>query len=169
VKQVSIHLDFTLAMNNSTLVFSVLDLSCPNKRSCVQACSCPQRISALKCLVYIYLQHHKGSPEGEVDPVIRGYIAILFGLLMRDNIFNQEMLLSALPGSTNRAKLAPLVETAQEFLELYSEVMMRMASAEVKKYGDLDATDGSAWVGKTQHIAYDVVGFLEVLSESPEL
>jgi hypothetical protein len=150
----------------------VLDISCLSKRSCIRKCTCPRPVSALECLVVIYLQHRKASSEDEIDPIIRGHISILFGLLMRDSIANQRTILAALPGSTIRAKLIPVVETAQEFVNFYGEVMTRAAG--VNSVGtDDDAKNDIPNRTKPQEkgetIARDVVAFLEILSESPDL
>lgn len=153
-------------------------INCATKRSCIRVCACSDRTTALEPLVSIYLQHRKPSPieDEDIDPIIRGHIAILFGLLMRDNVSNQRILLAAFPGSSTREKLAPLVESAQEFVDLYGQVMTKVARGEVdeneKNSDDDDEVPYKRAGGgdeKGESIAKDVVAFLEILSECPEL
>jgi hypothetical protein len=153
-----------------------LDPTCLGKRTCIQACQCPQRISALDCLAQVYTQLFKDN--NEVDPgadFLRGHIAVLLGLLMRDDKVNQKVLLAALPGSSNRNKLASLAEQAREFVTFYAELAVRLsaAAAAKDKYDEEEddlapRSDGhnGERIGRdgNGHVAREVICFLEKLS-----
>jgi hypothetical protein len=50
---------------------------------------------------------------------IRGHLAVLFGLLMRDSPKNQTEILSYLPGATVRSKLDRLIDDAEQFCSIF--------------------------------------------------
>ncbi|THH32549.1 hypothetical protein EUX98_g1637 [Antrodiella citrinella] len=75
----------------------------------------------------VYLEFCK--LDAELDVVVRGHIAILFGLLMRGNTDVQRMLLEKLPGTTNKKKLAGLVDNAREFALFYVEFAKKASAA----------------------------------------
>jgi hypothetical protein len=97
-------------------------------------CHCPNRATALSSLLAIFLDNRNKQSEldaddvgNEMEPIIQGHTAVLFGLLMRDNLENQTSILGMLPGDTNKQKVAVLVDTAREFVEFYGEVMARVS------------------------------------------
>jgi len=104
-----------------------------------------------------------------------GHIAVLLGLLMRDNKANQTVLLTALPGSSTRRKLASLAEQAREFVTFYAELAIRLSIAVAAKDKD-DKEDGilmphsndtkvDRMVGDGNgNVAREVISFLESLS-----
>lgn len=77
----------------------------------------------------------------------------------------------------NREKLAPLVETAQEFVELYGQVMTKVAQGEIddedknseEEEDEVPYRRARGGDEEGNSIAKDVVAFLEILSECPEL
>ena len=113
-----------------------------------------------------------------MEPIIQGHTAVLFGLLMRDNLENQRSILSMLPGDTDKQKLAVLVDTAREFVEFYGEVMARVARGrergdeiEESQATEVDEEQEDAHVDEGfvvddggEKTARDVVAFLELLS-----
>lgn len=153
-----------------------LDPACSGKRACIQACQCPQRVSALDCLAQVYIQQFKGNKEVDPDAdFLRGHIAVLLGLLMRDDRANQKVLLAALPGFSNRNKLASLAEQAREFVTFYAELAVRLsaAAAAKDKYDEEEddlapRSDGhnGERIGRdgNGHVAREVVSFLEKLT-----
>jgi len=113
-----------------------------------------------------------------MEPIIRGYTAVLFGLLMRDNLENQTSILGMLPGYTNKQKLVVLVDTAREFVECYEEVMARVArgrergdgieesqATEVDEEANAHVEEGFVIDDSGERTARDVVAFLELLSD----
>lgn len=113
-----------------------------------------------------------------MEPIIQGHTAVLFGLLMRDNLENQISILDMLPGDTNKQKLSVLVGTARDFVEFYGEVMARVArgrrrgegigesqATEIEEEGD--RVDEDFIIDDSgEKTARDVVAFLELLSDS---
>jgi len=99
--------------------------------------------------------------------MIRGHLAVLFGLLMRGSSANQDIILDALPG----AGLKGLIRHAKEFVGLYSEFMARVARGEGDNTGDAEndseaATQIQVRDGATQDVAQDVIRFLEDLMDA---
>ena len=115
-----------------------------------------------------------------MEPIIQGHTAVLFGLLMRDNLENQTSILGMLAGGTNRQKLGVLVDSAREFVEFYGEVMARVARGRERgggieesqateideEEGVINVDEGLAVDDSGERTARDVVAFLELLSDS---
>ena len=165
----------------------VLSNTCSGRRGCTRACHCPNRATALYSLLAIFLDHRDKQSEldaddagNEMEPIIQGHIAVLFGLLMRDNLENQTSVLGMLPGDTNKQKLAVLVDTAREFVEFYGEVMARVSRGQGRGDGieesqatEIDEEENNVQVDEGfvvddsgEKTARDVVAFLELLSDS---
>lgn len=155
---------------------------CAGKRACIQACQCQQRVSALDCLAQIYIQQSKDN-NANSDPgadFLRGHLAVLLGLFMRGNKANQRVLLAAaLPGYSNRTKLAALAKQAREFVTFYAELALRLSKAAKGKNDNSDDDDDSdnatprsddynvdriARDGNNGQVAQQVISFLEKLS-----
>jgi len=126
-------------------------------------------------LVY---EQRKITSGSVVDPganYLRGHLAILFGLLMRDDPVNQRVLLSALTGSNNRMILDSLVDQAREFVTFYADLTSRMAVvvAAVEDEEDKEplsspqhSVEKMVRDGKGESVARDIVLFLESLRDS---
>lgn len=134
-------------MNTEPLSIEV-DPSCRNARTCVRSCHCPYRITVLECLVHVYLEYRKPDTtkpsEEDFDAgalIVRGHLAVLFGLLIRDSSENEHIVLSALPGSARRVKLDGLVRHAREFVGLYREFMSRVGRGGGDDDGEEDGDD----------------------------
>lgn len=112
---------------DSMLNYPVLAYDCPKSRACTISCQCPHSPSVLMSLARVYTEHCKS--EHELDPVVRGHMAVLFGLLMRGSPDNQQLLIPALPGSSHRAKINGLVENAREFELFYLEFAKKVSAA----------------------------------------
>ncbi|KAI0058630.1 hypothetical protein BV25DRAFT_1964571 [Artomyces pyxidatus] len=154
-----------------------LNASCPGSRLCARSCHCPARTNALDCLVQAYVHHRKLAADDE-DPgisIVRGHLAVLLGLLMRESTPNERIVLTALPGTSQRAKLDSLVEAACEFVTLYTDFMARVARGEDQgedHEDHLDDADRSsdaerhkAIQDRTSGVAKDVILFLEMLRD----
>jgi hypothetical protein len=147
--------------------FSELDPSCPAPRQCAYACTCPNAISVLGCLASVYEQYLRIEDDDPGTYIIRGHLAVLFGLLMRGSPTNQDGILDVLPG----AGLKGLVRHAREFVGLYAEFMARVARGE--RHDAEDASDNSEDIpqiqvkdGATQDVAQDIINFLESLMDA---
>lgn len=145
-----------------------LDPSCPAFRQCAYACTCPNAISILECLASVYEQYLRIEDDEPGTYIIRGHLAVLFGLLMRGSPANQDIILDVLPG----AGLKGLIRHAREFVGLYAEFMARVARG--ARHDAEDAEDNSeedipqiqVKDGATQDVAQDIIKFLEGLMDA---
>ena len=114
--------------------------------------------------------------KNELDVVVRGHMAVLFGLLMKGNTDVQRELLEKLPGPTNRKKLAGLVDNAREFTLFYVEFAKKAsAAAEGLDVEDDEDVDGVAHMEmdtrkvlrdtQGESVARDVLEFLTGLRD----
>ncbi|CCM05861.1 uncharacterized protein FIBRA_08097 [Fibroporia radiculosa] len=151
---------------------TLLDFRCKGKRACTRACRCTSRVSAVECLALVYAD--RGESESELDPVVRGHMAVLFGLIMQNCPENQKALLGALPGRSAQQKLDSLIEHAREFTLVYAEFTKRISSGLEGQIRDeqqddfvhTDIDGGGESVLRDRHgesVAKDVVSFLELL------
>ena len=145
-----------------------LDPSCQALRQCAYACTCPNAISILDCLASVYEQHFRVEDDDPGTFIIRGHLAVLFGLLMRGSPANQDIILDMLPG----AGLKGLIQHTREFVGLYAEFMARVARGErhdAEDAGD-DSEDDIPQIqvkdGATQDVAQDIIKFLEGLIDT---
>ncbi|KAI0305151.1 hypothetical protein B0F90DRAFT_1815396 [Multifurca ochricompacta] len=144
-----------------------LDPTCPAPRQCAYACSCPNTVSVMNCLTSVYERYLQLEDEDPGTHIIRGHLAVLFGLLMRSSSENQRIILGALPGEG----LEGLIRHAKDFVGLYAEFMARVARGE--GHGAKDAEDDSEVIvaevqardGATQDVAQDILRFLESLMD----
>lgn len=148
--------------------FPELDPLCPARRRCAYACSCPNAVGVLECLGSVYEQYLRIEDDDPGTNIIRGHLAVLFGLLMRGSPTNQDVILDALPGTG----LKGLIQHAKEFVGLYAEFMTRVTRGEKHDAGD--AEDESEEIvaqmpvgdGATQDVAQDIIKFLESLMDA---
>ena len=159
-------------------IFSAFDYHCPGKRNCIFECKCPSRTSALKSLATVYNEQCKS--DSEVEIVVRGHIAVLFGLLMRHSVENQRLLLDSLPGVSNKKKLHALAENAREFTLFYVEFAKKISAVTEEDEGDDEGGDGGGESGgdlvggmgnlmrdsQGETVARDITAFLENLRNS---
>ncbi len=147
---------------------SELDPSCPALRRCAYACTCPNAINVLECLASVYEQHLRVEDDDPGAYIIRGHLAVLFGLLMRGSPTNQDIILDVLPGTG----LKGLIRHAREFVGLYAEFMARVARGERHDAEDMndDSEEGIPQIqvndGATQDVAQDIIEFLEGLMDT---
>ncbi|KAH9968228.1 hypothetical protein BC827DRAFT_1263933 [Russula dissimulans] len=146
-----------------------LDPSCPALRQCAFECNCPNAVSVLECLASVYERHLRMDDDEPGTYIIRGHLAVLFGLLMRGSPANQDIMLDVLPG----AGLKGLIQHAREFVGLYAEFMARVARGE-RRGGTEDMEDDSqendAQIqvrdGATQAVTQEIIRFLEGLMDA---
>lgn len=81
--------------------------------------------------------------SSELDAVVRGHMAVLFGLLMEQSPTNQRTLLAVLPGEDNRAKLGTLLQHAHDFTLFYVALTRKMAEAQSRGEDVEDEEDGA--------------------------
>lgn len=105
-------------------------------------------------LAGIYAQQCKSTHD--LDSVVRGHMAILFGLLVQDHSKNQRLLLKALPGSSNRNKLRSLIEHAEDFTSFYVDFAKRVAESQSQSQGYEDEEDNDDRGDEESHIGKPV-------------
>ncbi|EJF63754.1 hypothetical protein DICSQDRAFT_153594 [Dichomitus squalens LYAD-421 SS1] len=153
---------------------TLLDFDCPGHRRCIRGCTCPSRISALACLAQVYT-HYLESPS-ELDTVVRGHMAVLFGLLMEHAPSNQRTLLAALPGEDDWTKLGTLLKHAQDFTLFYVALTRKMAESQDTNVEEGEEDDESSHASasasrrvfrdsKGEAVAKGVIGFLRKLRD----
>lgn len=84
-------------------------------------------------------------------------MAVLFGLLMEQNVENQRLVLAVLPGASNRDKLRSLVDNAREFLLFYVNFAKKVAEASQEVEDDED-DERERIEGGVQSVLHDVKG-----------
>lgn len=154
---------------------SELSFHCTGKRACTTSCHCSSRTSALSCLALVYSQYGKSEAEDGVESMIRGHMAVLFGLLMRGSPENQRVLLDALPGTSHKQKLGKLVEHARDFTSFYVDFTRRVSQVVQSQDDDGPPEDLGGYAVEDDRVgrmlgdshgavvANDVVSFLESL------
>ena len=115
-----------------------LSFHCTGKRACTVSCHCSSRTSALSCLALAYSRYGKSEAEDGVESMIRGHMAVLFGLLMRDSPENQRVLLDTLPGISRKQKIEKLVEHARDFTNFYVNFTRRVSQVVQSQSQTLD-------------------------------
>ncbi|KZT10474.1 uncharacterized protein LAESUDRAFT_644492 [Laetiporus sulphureus 93-53] len=151
-------------------------VTCPGQRACIIGCRCTARISALGCLAEVYAQYC--SFDDTLASVLRGHMAVLFGMLMQGSPENRRLLLKAFPGASDEATLDALVEHARSFTSFYLDFTKRV-SAVVESQDDADAIGNTeTWDveldndvsrllrdGQGETLAQEAVAFLETLRD----
>ncbi|CAL1709185.1 unnamed protein product [Somion occarium] len=150
-----------------------IDPRCSGKRGCITSCRCSSRLNGVQCLTQVYIEHCKS--EDSLELMMRGHIAILLGLLIKNDRENQKIILSALPGSSNRNRLTSLIENAREFALFYAEFAKKVNATVEASNEDDDEDEGqqrdtsmSRMLRDTQgeSVARDTIQYLEQLRDS---
>lgn len=142
----------------------MIDPSCTPNRACVDGpCQCRGRASGLHALLSTYVRYVKASSEDAGAVFIRGHLAVLFGLLMRDSE-NKVQLLASLPGVSSRVKLGQLVDHAEDFVAFYASLEKRARKVES---GGSRTTGGSG--GLERNTAAETLQYLQALRDGSSL
>ncbi|KAI5990364.1 hypothetical protein EDC04DRAFT_2814658 [Pisolithus marmoratus] len=100
----------------------LINPSCPGNRSCIRACQCSERQSILHCLTALYVQHTSISEDAPPENVfLRGYTAVLIGILIKGNTASLNVVLAALSGESSSSKLRSLIYHCHMFLDSYKQ------------------------------------------------
>ncbi|CAG8621321.1 357_t:CDS:10 [Ambispora gerdemannii] len=89
--------------------------NCPGTRSCLRLCTCSSRKSAVSCLVSLYNHQIEKGDDKTDSNIVAAYMAILIGLLIKDNKANQEL---RLPGNSVQS----LINLLQDFVKFHELV-----------------------------------------------
>jgi hypothetical protein len=158
---------------HSLVALIAINPSCPGARPCVRACQCPGQQSVLECLSTVYTQyldvHEKDPPESSF---LRGYLAVLLGLLIKDDTANQTLVLAKLLGRSPSDKIGLLVAQCRSFLDLYNGTAASLSADSPRASPEFtdEATDQSRtpWDKRGEEIACSVITSLEMLCGSSE-
>lgn len=162
-----------LLMNWATMSEKVTSLcreqlispSCAGNRPCIRACQCPERQSILHCLTTLYVQHTSTNEDIPPENVfLRGYTAVLLGILMKGNKASLDVVLAALSGESSSAKLRSLIDHCHAFLDSYKQTMTSLNEG-ITTSGSQDARgrQKGSWDKSGEEIARGVIASLESL------
>jgi hypothetical protein len=122
----------------------------------------------------VYLQQNEAGEKTNVSAeLLRGHLAVLFGLLMRESSVNERIILEALPGERNSVKVESLLHEARDFVNFYDDLTSRLAVAAEEGSKNDDKSPADFWIdsraermirdSKSQHVVHDVISFLATL------
>lgn len=145
-----------------------IDPSCPGNRPCIRACQCSERQSILRCLTALYVQHtstHEDSPPENV--FLRGYTAVLLGILIKGNKASLDVVLAALSAESSSVKLRSLICHCHAFLDSYKQTVTSLNEG-TTSLASLDSRDRrkGSWDKSGEEIARGVIASLESLCSS---
>ncbi|KAH7911177.1 hypothetical protein BJ138DRAFT_1007185 [Hygrophoropsis aurantiaca] len=142
-----------------------IDPSCSGTRLCVKTCQCSDQRSVLECLTLVYLEHRKShndhTPESSF---LRGYIAVLLGLLIQDCPRNQPFVFALLDGRSLRGKLKSLIDDSRAFAQLYADLTVQLSTAD--EGDDDESTKKTPERSRGEDIAAGVIASLEALRDN---
>lgn len=159
----------SLCRHECSLGLSAINPTCPRFRMCVRACQCPDQKSILGCFISLHAQY---TSDHQDDPpecaFLRGYTAILLGLLIKDDTFNQTIVLSSLPGTSPSDRIKSLITHCNSFLDLYNDAIP-LLSSDVPGVTPEEMTHKTSdrrrarWDKRGEDIARSVIASLETL------
>ncbi|KAI6132533.1 hypothetical protein EDD16DRAFT_414525 [Pisolithus croceorrhizus] len=138
---------------------------CPGNRSCIRACQCPERQSILHGLTALYVQHTSTDEDTPPENVfLRGYTAVLLGILMKGNKASLDVVLVALSGESSSAKLRSLICHCHTFLDSYKQTATSLNEG-ITSSGSQDSRgrQNGSWDKSGEEIARGVIASLESL------
>lgn len=145
---------------------------CPRSRLCVRACRCPDQESILECFTILHAQYSDDHPENPPERAfLRGYTAILLGLLIKDDVSNQTVVLSTLPGTSTSDRIKTLINHCNSFLDLYNDTLPLPSSDSprvIPEGATREVTDCHrvTWDKRGEDIARSVIASLEKLCDN---
>lgn len=130
----------------------------------MRACQCTERCTVLRCLTTLYMEHSASEDDLPHRAFLRGYTAVLLGILIKDGNASRNVVLSALSGETPSAKLRTLVYHCRAFLDLYTQT-----AASLIEESDTPSLQGTGprrkdlWDKTGEEVARGVIASLELL------
>ncbi|PKC76232.1 hypothetical protein RhiirA1_406607 [Rhizophagus irregularis] len=94
--------------------------TCPGSRMCMRTCTCPSRESAVSCLVSLYNYQLEKDDDETDSNIVAAYMAVLLGLLIKNNQDNQQLIIERLPDRSVNS-LINLLQQFVHFNELVGE------------------------------------------------
>ncbi|KAI6045358.1 hypothetical protein EDC04DRAFT_3137273 [Pisolithus marmoratus] len=143
----------------------LINPSCPGNRSCIWACQCSKRQSILYCLTELYVQHTSISEDAPPEnSFLRGYTAVLIGILIKGNTASLNVVLPALPGESSSSKLRSLIYHCHTFLDSYKQTGTSLNEGTISS-GSRDPRDRrkGSWDKSGEEVVRGVIVSLESL------
>lgn len=102
---------------------------------------------------------------------LRGYTAILLGLLIKDDPSNQTIVMSSLPGTSPSDRIKSLITHCHSFLDLYNDTMVSPSSDSPRSTPEVVTHEATGrhratWDRKGEEIARSVITSLEILCDT---
>ncbi|PKC15565.1 hypothetical protein RhiirA5_348914 [Rhizophagus irregularis] len=94
--------------------------TCPGSRMCMRTCTCSSRESAVSCLVSLYNYQLEKDDDETDSNIVAAYMAVLLGLLIKNNQDNQQLIIERLPDRSVNS-LINLLQQFVHFNELVGE------------------------------------------------
>jgi len=155
-----------------SLGFLAINPICPGSRLCVRACRCPGQKSILECFTTLHVQYSDNCQDDLPEcAFLRGYTAILLGLLMKDDRSNQTIVTSTLPGASRSDKIKSLITHCHSFLDFCNDTIPLPSSDSPRVTPEVVAREVSGrhratWDKKGEEIARSVLSSLEMLCDT---
>ncbi|RIB21676.1 wings apart-like protein regulation of heterochromatin-domain-containing protein [Gigaspora rosea] len=105
---------------------------CTGSRTCLRTCTCPSRESAVSCFVSLYNYQLEKEDDETDSNIIAAYLAVLLGLLIKNNHANQLLIIDRLPDRSVNS----LINLLQQFVH-FNELVGEEASASGHLSGQL--------------------------------
>lgn len=98
---------------------------------------------------------------------LRGYTAVLLGILIKDGDASRNVVLSALSGETSSAKLRTLVYHCRAFLDLYTQTTASLTGvSDSPSLQGISPQRKDLWDKTGEEVARGVIASLELLYNS---
>lgn len=102
---------------------------------------------------------------------LRGYTAILLGLLIKDDPSNRTIVTSSLPGTSPPDRIKSLITHCHSFLDLYNDTMLLPSSDSPRATPEVATHEATGhyratWDKRGEEIARSVIRSLEILCDT---
>lgn len=155
---------FRMELFTCLLAFSaVINPDCPGSGRCMRACQCIERCTVLRCLTTLYMEHSANEADLPHRAFLRGYTAVLLGILIKDSSTSRNVVLSALSGETSSAKLRTLVYHCRAFLDLYEQTAASLTAGSSTPPTEIRPRRQGSWDKTGEEVARGVIASLELL------
>lgn len=126
---------------------------CTGSRTCLRTCTCPSRESAVSCFVSLYNYQLEKEDDETDSNIIAAYLAVLLGLLIKNNHANQLLIIERLPDRSVNS----LINLLQQFVH-FNELVGEEASASGHLSGQLLMSSSSLDQVQLDNIAHHPQG-----------
>lgn len=133
----------------------------------MRACQCTERCTVLRCLTTLYMEHSACEDDLPQRAFLRGYTAVLLGILIKDGDAGRNVVLSALSDDASSAKLRTLVYHCRAFLDLYTQTTASLTGvSDSPSLQGISPQRKDLWDKTGEEVARGVIASLELLYNS---